>query len=185
MPVGESLEVIETLAAGERVAPPADNDPLILLTSFHDVRMATLRAAQSAKRVLSLYTKQLEPQLYEDGVFLDILKGFLLARSYSRVRILLHEPLHQAGNSSRLLTMSRRLTTYMELRPVADDYRNRHSAMLIADDKAIVYRPSVASWEGVAGFNQTPVARLHLQEFDQMWLASAPLSDRQDIAYAS
>lgn len=185
MPAGESPEIIETLAAGERGAPPADSDPLILLTSFDDVRVATLRAAQGAKRVLSLYTKQLEPQLYEDSVFLDVLKGFLLARSYSRVRILLHEPLHQAGNSSRLLTLSRRLTTYMELRPVTEEFRHRHSAMLIADDKAIVYRPSVASWEGVAGFNQTSVARLHLQEFDQMWLASAPLSDSQQVAYAS
>lgn len=185
MPVGESPEVIETLAAGEYLAPPADSDPLILLTSFEDVRTATLRAAQSAKRVLSIYTKQLEPRLYEDGVFLDVIKGFLLARSYSRVRILLHEPLHQAGNGSRLLTMSRRLTTYMEIRPVAEPLRNRRCSMLIADDKAIVYRPTVASWEGVAGFNQTPVARLHLQEFDQMWLASAPAADAQDIAYAS
>ena len=28
--------------------------------------------------------------------------------------------------------------------------------------------------EGVAGFEQPPIARLYLQEFDEMWLASVP-----------
>jgi hypothetical protein len=46
--------------------------------------------------------------------------------------------------------------------------------MFIADANAIVYRSQVTSWEGVAGFNQPPIARLYLQEFDEMWVASIP-----------
>jgi hypothetical protein len=46
--------------------------------------------------------------------------------------------------------------------------------MLIADTRAIVYRAQVTSWEGVAGFEQPPIAKLYLQEFDEMWVASVP-----------
>jgi hypothetical protein len=185
MPVGESQEVIEALAAGEVGPSPASSEPLILLTNFDEVLTATLKAAQSAKRVLSIYTSQLEPQLYEHNAFLDVLKSFLLARSYSRVRVLMQEPLNQAGNGSKLLAMSRRLTTFMELRPASPAVRSRNCGMLIADDKAIVYRPQVGNWEGVAGFNQTTVARLHLSEFDQMWMASLPTREEDDVAVAS
>ena len=185
MSVGESQEVIEALAAGEvRVVPPTA-EPMILLTSFDEVLTATLKAVQSAKRVLSIYTSQLEPQLYEHNAFLDVLKSFLLARSYSRVRVLMQEPLNQAGNCSKLLAMSRRLTTFMELRPASPIVRSRTCGMLIADDRAIVYRPQVGHWEGVAGFNQTSVARLHLAEFDQMWMGSLPAREEDDVAVAS
>jgi hypothetical protein len=46
--------------------------------------------------------------------------------------------------------------------------------MLIADSRAIVYRAQATSYEGVAGFEQPPIAKLYLNEFDEMWLASAP-----------
>jgi len=185
MQSGESQQVIDTLAAGEVLAAAGTDEPLLLLTSFEEVLAATVRAAHTAKRVLSIYTLQLEPQLYEDKLFLDVLKGFLLARSYSRVRLLMQEPLNQAGSNSKLLAMSRRLTTYMELRPVAPALRNMECGMLIADDKAIVYLPQVHDWSGIAGFNNTSVARLHLQQFDQMWMGSAPLRDEHEVAIAS
>ena len=185
MQPGESQQVIDTLAAGEVLAGAGTEEPLVMLTSFEEVLAATVRAAQTAKRVLSIYTSQLEPQLYEDKLFLDVLKGFLLARSYSRVRVLMQEPLNQAGSNSKLLAMSRRLTTYMELRPVAPALRHKECGLLIADDKAIVYRPDVRAWDGVAGFNHLSVARQHLQQFDQMWLGSAPLREEHEVAVAS
>ena len=49
----------------------------------------------------------------------------------------------------------------------------RASAYLIADDRAIVYRMRADSWDGVADINNPPAARLYLQEFDQVWNASA------------
>ncbi|MEO7774191.1 MAG: hypothetical protein ABIT36_11085, partial [Steroidobacteraceae bacterium] len=78
---------------------------------------------------------------------------------------------------NRFLAMARRLTSYIDIRLVAPEYRNRGGAFLIADDRAIVYRLRTDRWEAVAGFHQPPVARLYLQEFDQIWLASAPDKD--------
>ena len=159
-------------AALLRAPPPVD--ALSLLTSLEDVRIAARRTASVATRLMSIYSADLEPEVYDQPAFLEIVKRFVLSRSFAKVRVLVHEPLRLIGNSNRFVAMARRLTTYIEIRVVAPAFQNRRSAMLIADDRAIVYRTRASSWEGVAGINQPPVARLHLQEFDEMWHASAP-----------
>ena len=170
-------------------APPpvlARNDTgaeaLCMLTSMEDVRGAVRRAAGSAQRLMSILTEDLEPDIYDHPVFLETVKRFVLSRSFAKVRVLLHDASRLIGNSNRFIAMSRRLASCIEVRVVAQAYRASTQALLLADEKAIVYRPRFDSWEGVAGFNQPPIVRMHLQEFDQMWVASAPESDVRLVA---
>jgi hypothetical protein len=169
---------------GEIPAPPpvlARTDPnadaLCMLTSMEDVRGAVRRAAAGAQRLMSILTEDLEPEIYDHPVFLETVKRFVLSRSFAKVRVLLHDASRMIGNSNRFIAMSRRLASCIEIRVVAPAYRGSTQALLLADEKAIVYRPRADSWDGVAGFNQPPIVRMHLQEFDQMWVASAPESD--------
>jgi hypothetical protein len=145
-----------------------------ILTSLDEVRAVTNRAATDAQRLMSIFTPDLEPDLYDQTPFLEIIKRFVLGRSFAKVRVLLVEHSRLISSNNRFLAMARRLTSYIDIRLVAPEYRARGGAFLIADDRAIVYRLRADRWEAVAGFNQPPVARLYLQEFDQIWLASAP-----------
>ncbi|MET0291853.1 MAG: hypothetical protein ABW136_05755 [Steroidobacteraceae bacterium] len=154
-----------------------DRESLCMLTSMEDVRGAVRRAASNAQRLMSILTEDLEPEIYDHPVFLDTVKRFVLSRSFAKVRVLLHDASRMIGNSNRFVGMSRRLASCIEIRVVAPGWRASTQALLIADEKAIVYRPRSDSWTGVAGFNQPPIVRMHLQEFDQMWLASAPEAD--------
>ena len=148
-------------------------EPLQVLTTLDDVRAATRRAVLSARRLLSIYTLDLEPPLYEQAPFLELIKNFLLSNSFAKVRLLTHRPIPYTS-PNKLAAMRRRLSGHIEIRSVHSQFSARTSGMLIADSRAIVYRAQVTSWEGVAGFEQPPIARLYLQEFDEMWVASAP-----------
>lgn len=159
-----------------------DGDALCMLTSMDDVRGAVRRAASNAQRLMSILTEDLDPEIYDHPVFLETVKRFVLSRSFAKVRVLLHDASRMIGNSNRFVGMSRRLASCIEIRVVAAGWRASTQALLIADDKAIVYRPRSDSWDGVAGFNQPPIVRMHLQEFDQMWLASAPEADVRRLA---
>ena len=44
----------------------------------------------------------------------------------------------------------------------------------IADDRAIVWRPDASKWDGIANFDNPPVARTHLIEFEALWDANMP-----------
>jgi hypothetical protein len=159
-----------------------DSEALCMLTSMEDVRGAVRRAASGAQRLMSILTEDLEPEIYDHPVFLDTVKRFVLSRSFAKVRVLLHDASRMIGNSNRFVGMSRRLASCIEIRVVAPAWRAAPQALLLADETAIVYRPRSDSWDGVAGFNQPPIVRMHLQEFDRMWVASAPEADLRRTA---
>lgn len=165
--------------APESAGPPApsENRPsesLTVLTSLAECRAAVNAAASSAQRLISIYTPDLEPDLYDQTAFLEIIKHFVLARSFSKVRVLLVEPARVMRDSNRFVAMGRRLSSCIDIRYVAAEAPQRASAYLIADDRAIVFRMRADTWDGISDLNNPPVARLYLNEFDAVWNASAP-----------
>ncbi|HYC10162.1 MAG TPA: hypothetical protein VEC10_11030 [Steroidobacteraceae bacterium] len=170
--------------ANARVAPESNSgtgaasagrgaETLTVLTSLAEVRAAVNEIAGTAQRLISIYTPDLEPDLYDQTAFLEVIKHFVLTRSFSKVRVLLAEPTRVMRDSNRFVAMGRRLSSCIDIRYVAAQAPQRASAYLIADDRAIVYRMRADTWDGVADINNPSAARLYLQEFDQVWNASA------------
>jgi hypothetical protein len=165
-----------TESANDGTTPPGTRqgaETLTVLTSLAEVRVAVNEIAATAQRLISIYTPDLEPDLYDQSAFLEIIKHFVLTRSFSKVRVLLAEPSRIMRDSNRFVAMGRRLSSCIDIRSVAEQAPQRASAYLIADDRAIVYRMRADSWDGVADINNPVAARLYLQEFDQVWNASA------------
>jgi len=148
-------------------------ETLTVLTSLAEVRASVNEIAASAQRLISIYTPDLEPDLYDQTAFLEVIKHFVLTRSFSKVRVLLAEPTRVMRDSNRFVAMGRRLSSCIDIRYVTAQAPQRASAYLIADDKAIVYRMRADTWDGIADANNPPAARLYLQEFDTIWNASA------------
>lgn len=170
-PGAGGLPPVTVLARGGDARPAPE--PLQVLTTIEDVRAANRRALSMAQRLVSIFTPDLEPKLYEYEPFLDVVQRFLLAHSFAKIRILTQRPVPY-GTPHKLAAMRRRLSGHLEVRCAAQQPGGRSHSMLIADSRAIVYRAQASSYEGVAGFEQPPIARLYLAEFDQLWVASAP-----------
>jgi hypothetical protein len=160
--------------SGEPAAPAEDAGTRSILTTLEEVREAVVKVAATARRNLAIYTPDLEPQLYDQHAFLEVIKRLVLGRSYARVRVLISEPARTIREGNRFLAMARRLTTYIDLRNVHADLRNNASAFLIADDHALVYRLQATRWDGMADLNDTAVARKYRGFFDEVWHASEP-----------
>ena len=166
----ESVTGGGTASANNRQQGP---ETLAVLTSLAEVRAAVNEIAASAQRLISIYTPDLEPDLYDQTAFLEVIKHFVLTRSFSKVRVLLAEPTRVMRDSNRFVAMGRRLSSCIDIRYVTAQAPQRASAYLIADDRAIVYRMRADTWDGIADANNPPAARLYLQEFDTIWNASA------------
>jgi hypothetical protein len=164
----------ESAPEGKPKGRRRSTESLMVFTSLAEARQAVNRAAASALRLMSIYTPDLEPDLYDQTAFLEIVKHFVLSRSFSKVRVLLVEPTRVMRDSNRFVAMGRRLSSCIDIRYVAAQAPQRASAYLIADDRAIAYRMRTDTWGGVADFNNPAVAKLYLAEFDAVWNASAP-----------
>jgi hypothetical protein len=148
-----------------------------VISSLEEMRAAVDAVAANAQRLMSLYTPDLEPELYDQNSFLEIVKRFVLARRFAKVRVLLTDSGRLLRDNNRFIAMGRRLTSCIDIRPAVvlpQPPARRAGGYLIADDRAIVYRVSCSRWDGVADLNNPPVARQYLDEFDEIWHASAP-----------
>jgi hypothetical protein len=156
------------------VLPAGVEEHVRVISSLEEMRAAIDAVAASAQRLMSIYTADLEPELYDQNAFLEIVKRFVLARRFAKVRVLLSESSRLLRDNNRFVAMGRRLTSCIDIRPASSAPPQRARGYLIADDRAIVYRVHADRWDGVADLNNPPVARQYLDEFDEIWHASAP-----------
>ena len=158
----------------EQPDAPCSVEALTVLTTLAEVRAAIGQVAASAQRLMSIYTPNLEPELYDQSAFLEVIKCFVLARPFARVRVLLSEPGRVTAEGHRFMALARRLSGCIEVRTSGAQTRQSQSAYLVADTRAIVYRLRSDTWDGIADIDNPPVARLYLHEFEQLWDACVP-----------
>jgi len=169
----EDAPMTTTVLAERRPATAQPSaETLHVLTTFDEVRTATETVASSGQRLISIMTPDLEPEIYDHAQMLEIIKRFVLGHSFAKVRVLMRDQARLSNGANRFIAMAHRLTSYLEIRIRAPQYRELTAAYCIADDRAIVYRLRADRAEGIAGFNNPPIARQYLQEFDAVWQAS-------------
>jgi hypothetical protein len=142
-----------------------------VLSNVAEVRAAVVEVTAVATRTLSIFTHDLEPDVYDHDDFLETLKRFILARSFARVRVLIQDPNRVIKNGSRFVSMGRRLNSYIEFRNVRPEYQGHPEAFFIADEHALVYRARAESWEGMSDTYEPAVARIYLSKFETLWNA--------------
>ena len=143
-----------------------------ILSTLDEYRSAVAEIAKRANRSMSIYTPNLEPLIYDQDMFLDPLKRLVLARSHARLRVLISDPARASREGNRFMQMARRLTSYIDLRNVAPEYRSNPCSFIVADDKAIAYRQQCAKWEGIVELNDQQIVKRYLAYFDEVWAVS-------------
>ncbi|MEL6869044.1 MAG: hypothetical protein AAFO81_04510 [Pseudomonadota bacterium] len=143
-----------------------------VLSTRGDMRDAATLICAEATRKVSIMTRDLEPGIYDHPDFVAAVKKLILSRRFARVRVLIADPTRAIKNGHRLVTMGRRLNSFIEFRNVHEDYSNHPEAYCIADDKAIAYRLDAGRWDGIADSYSPPIARHYLTTFDDIWRAS-------------
>ncbi|HEX9852646.1 MAG TPA: hypothetical protein VGA68_06510 [Woeseiaceae bacterium] len=143
-----------------------------VISSQEEARRAVIDVASVATRRISIYTHDLDPGIYDDPDFLEIVKHLVLSQTYARIRVLIADPTRAIKNGNAFVHLGRRLNTYIEFRHVRQDLRTHAESFCIADETALVYRLQASRWEGIADTFEPAVARLYAKMFDEIWLAS-------------
>ena len=140
-----------------------------VVSTLEDYRSEVCEIANSARLGLCIFTPDLEPLLYDQDCFLEPVKRLVLARSHSRVRVLIRDPLRAAREGHRFMQMALRLTSCIAVRSVPGEHRDDPCAYIVADNKAIAYRPNASRWVGFVELNDQGVDRRHAEHFENIW----------------
>jgi hypothetical protein len=143
-----------------------------VISTRDEMRQTVIEVVREAKRKVSIFTHDLEPGIYDDPDFLEVIKRMVLSQAYARIRVLIADPARAVKSGNNFVHLGRRLNTYIEFRHVHEDLRTHAEAFCIADETALVYRLQADRWEGIADTYEPAVARLYGKMFDEIWLAS-------------
>ncbi len=143
-----------------------------VISTKEEMRLAAIEVVREATRKVSIFTHDLEPGIYDDPDFLEVIKRLVLSQTYARVRVLIADPSRAIKNGNNFVHLGRRLNTYIEFRHVREDFRTHAESFCIADEVSLVYRLQASRWEGIVDTYEPPVAKLYSKMFDEIWLAS-------------
>ena len=172
--VGMRLE-LAPLQAPERAPPPPRPDVRIVTVDDRDKALAeTLGLIAAARRELCIYSRDLDPLLFDTEAGLDALKRFAVG-GHASVRILLQDPQQPLRRGHRLIALSQRLTSVFAIRtPMQETDLQYPSAFVLNDAAGFYFRTLGNRFEGEA-INYAPGRHAQLVElFNQVWERSEP-----------
>lgn len=197
--VGEGEEFVE---AGIRhrtmrlaLAPPAapdrpgarapDSPPPrgVEVASIHDAQQFTDALAAQARHRLWIYSRDLDPLLYDREPFLEHVRRLLTGAAQAEVRVLVHDPAVAVRDGHRLLALAQRLSSRCHLRtPVVDEDRQYAAAFLLDDRGGYLFRPIGSRFEGEGNAHRPGRHRALLSYFEQVWERSEPSPELRRLA---
>ncbi|HVA54940.1 MAG TPA: hypothetical protein VNI53_03955 [Gammaproteobacteria bacterium] len=148
-----------------------------VLSSSDQNRDAALQLALGARLSLTLFTRDLEPSIYDRQDFVTAVQQLALRSRYSHIRILVIDPTAAIKDGHRLIELGRRLSSFIEFRRPTPEQTKRSDCFLIIDETGLLYRPLADRYEGFADPDNAFEARMHLREFDAIWEQSEPESE--------
>lgn len=144
------------------------------LESWTDNQAAAVEVGTAAKRALRMLTYDLEPQIYGEPAFIEVVRGVATSGRFASVRVLVQDSARAVRDGHRLVELARRLPSFIELRKPHSDHRDLIEAYLVADERALLYRKQADRYEGFVDVDDPLQARRLVREFDQVWGRATP-----------
>ena len=141
----------------------------IALNSMEDNRLAGQTLIGQAERSLEIFTRDMEPRLFDNSDFTSAVRAMVLRSRNTRVRILVNEPDSAIKHDHRLIYTARHLTSYIEIRKTHEDYAMNPAAFLLVDQRGLLYRTLATHYDGIANFNNPRKVGELLQFFNEAW----------------
>jgi len=156
------MENIEDLILGE-------SSGALALETKEQHRAAILNLTRQAKRTLDIFTRDLDPPIYNDPAFIEALTALALRSRYSQIRILVQDSGRAIKEGHRLFELSQRLSSFIQLRRPNQDYKDYNEAFCIADERGVLHRRVADRYEGTVDFNAPLEAQKLNAFFNMVW----------------
>lgn len=133
---------------------------------LHDI---TLQLLLNGRSQLCIYTRDLEPGLYQDADVLEAIRQIALSGRRAHIRILVQDIARVVREGHRLIDLAQRLPSVVQLRKPTEEDLHFSGAYVLNDTGGYLYR-SFGDRHEAAGDLYYPPRHDELQRtFDQVW----------------
>ncbi|MGN6513792.1 MAG: GNAT family N-acetyltransferase [Lysobacteraceae bacterium] len=141
-------------------------------------RAATAALVRAARRYLWIYTRELDPGLFDAPDVLDALRRFATGGHGGEVRILLQDAAAPQRAHAPLLGLAQRLPSVFLFREVADPVDRAYPSAFVANDAGGFYFRALGHrFDGEADLHAPGRARQLRLQFEAVWERARPVGE--------
>lgn len=164
------LELPEPTAPNPEPALPAAAQSRRLASDRYSSLVEATRAlVAGARRELCIYTRDLEPAVYEDAAVLEGIRQVALAGRGASVRVLLQDTTRCVRDGHRLIDLAQRLSSSIHVRRPTEEDLQFAGAYLLNDSGGYLYRTFGDRFDGDGDLCYPPRRDELKRQFDEVW----------------
>lgn len=142
----------------------------------------TLRLLRDARHGITVYTRDLEPGLFEQAPILEALRVLAVRGRGTQLRLLVQNPESALHEGHRLLPLIQRLPSMILLRQPIEEADLQYPSAFLLNDRGGYLLRALASRHEALGNTYAPGRNTQLAAyFDQVWARSQPLRELQPL----
>lgn len=134
--------------------------------AYKQVALAMISQAKSTLRITS---RDLDPRLFDNDEFLDAVRTLSLRSRRAHVYLLANSADNAVKNGHRIIDLSQKLSSFIEIRVQGNRFKDYNQATLLADEIGYIRRPIADRHEAEADFAAPREVREMAKEFEEMW----------------
>lgn len=144
------------------------------LRNLEDHQIHATSMLRQAKRYLSIFTHNLDPQIFDHPPFIDATKALAMRSRFSRIRIVLQDNTLAVQQGHRLVELAQRLSTTIEIRKPGEAYMDYAENFMLVDEAGYLHRKQAENLIGTACYNDRQRANRLQAIFDEAWEYGVP-----------
>jgi predicted GNAT family N-acyltransferase/CheY-like chemotaxis protein len=164
--------------------PPIPEARALVAEDRDQARDAIAGLLADARYELAIYTRDLDPLLFDTTAALEAIKRIALSGRHARIRVIVQDARKAVADGHRLIALAQRLPSVIAIRTPVDEQDLQYAAaFLLNDRRGYLFRPLGNRPDG-EGSTYAPGRHAQLTAlFDQVWERSTPSEELRLLSF--
>lgn len=132
-------------------------------------RDAIFKLISSAQNQISIISRYLDPTIFNSEGFIDNASEFVRRTKTANIRILVHDTNPIVKNNHRVLSLSQRISSKIQIRTICNDFSQYNKSFLVADTTGYIYNVKSDLYDAEVNFNDTDKSKELAETFKNIW----------------
>jgi len=130
---------------------------------------AMVKLASSAQDDIVIVSRNLDPTIFNKEDFVQNATEFIRRNKSASLRILVHDTSALIKNNHRVLNLSQRVSSKIEIRTICDEYSQYNQAFLVADTMGYIVNSKSDLYDAEVNFNDVDKSKELMDKFTSIW----------------
>ncbi len=132
-------------------------------------RDAILKLLSSAQNNVVILSRYLDPRIFSNEDFIQNASEFVRRTKTANIKILVHDTQTIVKNNHRILNLSQRVSSKIEIRTICNDYAQFNQAFVVADSVGYIHNLKADLYDAEVNFSDIEKSKDLMETFKTIW----------------